>query len=152
MRPKVRNVLIAVAVILVLVFSAAYYEGVGPFQSNDFYYFHYAISINYNGSWNLVYWAENGTATPYTLTITQYLGSGPYNLTVIYNTMRTLNGSGNYERTITTYGVGYVENTFCAKATKLDSQTLPLTLAVAGKTNSTTLTNPMAVACVTFAV
>jgi len=156
MRSKVRNVLIVAVMILVLVFSAAYYEGVGPFQSNNANfttYFHYPISINYSGSWNLVYWAENGTATPYTVTIATYSpGSGPYNLTVIYNIMGNLNGSGNYERMMTTYGVGYVENTLCAKATELDSQSLPLTLTVVGRTNSATPSNPTAEVCVTFAV
>jgi hypothetical protein len=71
-----------------------------------------------------------------------------------YNFKGNLNGSGNYEARITTYGVGYVENTFCAKATKLDSQNLALTLTVLGRTNSTSTTtsNPSAKVCFVYAV
>ncbi|HEV2226154.1 MAG TPA: hypothetical protein VGR56_05040, partial [Nitrososphaerales archaeon] len=69
-----------------------------------------------------------------------------------YNFKGNLNGSGNYETRITTYGVGYVENTFCARATKLDSLNLALTLTVLGETNSTTSSSASAEACVTFAV
>lgn len=95
--------------------------------------FYWYISINYSGSWNLVYWGYNGTATN-------------------YNVKGSLNGSGNYQTTVVTYGVGYVENTLCAKATKLDSRNLALNLTVLGNTNSTTASNPSAEVCGTYAV
>jgi hypothetical protein len=100
--------------------------------------FYYPISINYSGSWNLVYWGTSGTATQ-------------------YNVRGNLNGSGNYETTIVTYGVGYVENTLCAKATKLDSQSnLTLTLTIGNgpdsSVNSTTASNPSAEVCATYGV
>lgn len=107
--------------------------------------FYYSISINYSGLWNLVYWGENGTTPLYNNnTIPGTLAH--------YNLKGNLNGSGNYETRITTYGVGYVENTFCAKATKLDSQNLALTLSVLGKANSTTKSDSSATVCVVYAV
>jgi len=107
--------------------------------------FYYPISINYSGSWNLVYWGENGTVPQNSSTI-------PGHPLWQYNVKGNLNSSGNYETTITTYGVGYVENMLCAKATKLGSQSLTLTLTVVGTTNSTTASNPSTEVCVTWAV
>jgi hypothetical protein len=94
--------------------------------------FTYPISINYSGSWNLVYRAQNGTITQ-------------------FNVNGNLNGSGDFKITIATYGVGHVENTLCAEATKLDSQSLPLTLTVLVETNSTTASDPSTEVCVTYA-
>jgi hypothetical protein len=101
---------------------------------------YYQISINYSGSWNLVYWGTNGTITPSNFTN--------------YNVKGNLNGSGNYETTIVTYTVGYGENTLCAKATRLDSQpTLTLTMLNSPHfTNNTTASNPSAEVCATFGV
>jgi hypothetical protein len=163
--PKVRNVLIAAIVTLLLVFSLAYYARIGPLRSNSesttsestqtsldttfTTYFHYPISINYSGSWNLVYWGENGTVPQNSSTIP---GRNPAYVPWQYNVKGNLTGSGNYRTAITTYGVGYVENMLCAKATKLDSQSLTLTLTVVGTTNSTTASNPSAEVCVTYGV
>ncbi len=152
MSPRVRNVLIAIILVLVLAFSVTYYTKIGPFRitstTSESYQtsldttfttnFYYPISINYSGSWNLVYWGTNGTVTQYNFTH--------------YNVKGNLTGSGNYETTITTYGVGYVENTLCAKATKLDSRNLTLALTVLTQTNSTTGSNPSAEVCATMAV
>jgi len=159
---KVRNVLIIAIVSLLLVTSLAYYSGIGPFRNNSesttsgnsqtslvttfITHFHYDIVINYSGSWNLEYWGQNGTLS----------GSGhtmPGRPLMQYNIMGRLNGSGDYRTTITTYGVGYVENTLCAEATKLDSRNgLTLTLVVVEQGNSTTSTDPSAEMCATFAV
>jgi hypothetical protein len=105
--------------------------------------FYFPISINYSGSWNLRYWGYNGTATQ-------------------PNVKGNLNGSGDYQTTIVTYGVGYVENTLCAEATKLDSLNLTLTLAMGGPPYrieggyhslvSTNATDPSAETCFTIAV
>lgn len=65
--------------------------------------------------------------------------------------MGDLNGSGDYKTTITTYGVGYVENVLCVKATRLGSQSLTLILTVVGTTNSTTASNPSAEVCSVYA-
>ena len=124
-------------VVAVLAVAAAWYligfNTTGSSIDNAFTtHFYYSISINYSGSWNLAYWGQNGTAAN--------------------NVKGNLTGSGNYETTIVTYGVGFVENHFCAQATKLDSQNLTLTLGVVGKTNSTTASNPSTKVCVTFAV
>jgi hypothetical protein len=107
--------------------------------------FYYPLSINYSGSWNLVYWGTNGTQNG-NATIP---GCG---CLAGYNFKGNLNGSGAYDRTVATFGVGYVENTFCAKATKLDSQSQKLTLTVVGKTNSTTVSDSSAEVCTVFAV
>jgi hypothetical protein len=142
MKGTIVAVLLVVAILVGA--GAGYFIGVNsaPSSFNTIsrgnYYFQYPISINYSGSWNLVYWGTNGTITPYNYTH--------------YNVSGNLNGSGNYERTVATYGVGYVENTFCAKATKLDSQSLILTLTVVDKSNSTNASNPSAEVCFTFAV
>jgi hypothetical protein len=105
---------------------------------------YYFVSINYTGSWNLVYWGQNGTYGSQEQTIP--------GTTYPYNTERNLNGSGNYQTTITAYIVGYSENTLCAKATKLDSQNLTLNLTVVDRTNSTTASNPSAEVCATYGV
>jgi len=105
--------------------------------------FYYPISINYSGSWNLVYWVENYGTSPTDIT-NQYLGN--------------ISGSGNYETTITFYVVGYVEKTLCANATKLDNSQENLTLSVlptgvsGENTNSTTISNPTAKVCASMAV
>jgi hypothetical protein len=96
--------------------------------------FYFTISINYGGPWNLVIWGKNAT--------------GQQNL----NFTRSLNGSGNYKTTVITELSGYAEDTVCTKATKLDSQSLALTLDVNGETNSTTAYNPAAKICQTWAV
>jgi len=107
--------------------------------------FDYYVSINYSGLWNLVYWGENGTVPQNSSIIP---GQPPWR----YNVKGNLTGSGNYMTTVVTYGVGYVENTLCAQATKLDSLNLTLTLTVVGSTNSTTASNPTAKVCATYAV
>jgi hypothetical protein len=165
--PKVRNVLITVIVTLLLVTSLVYYARIGPSRNNSesttiqclqtspdpttsessqtsldttfITHFYYNIVINYSGSWNLVYWGTNGTITPSNYTN--------------YNVKGNLCGTGNYEATIVTYGVGYVENTLCARATKLDSHNgLTLTLGLVERSNSTTASDPSAEVCATFAV
>ena len=156
--PKVRNGLIAGIVILVLVFSVAYYARLEPFRSNSTSstsetslntnitnHLYYSVSINYSGSWNLVYWGENGTVPQNSSTI-------PGQPQWQYNVKGDLNGSGNYEAKITTYGVGYGANALCAKATKLDSQNLTLTLTVLTQqlTSSTTPSNPSVEVCATY--
>jgi hypothetical protein len=148
-----RNGVVAVLLVIAILTGAGvgYFVGASfgsstPSLNTNFVTdFYYPISINYSGSWNLAYWGTNGTQNS--------------NITIPgcacptgYNFEGNLNGSGNYEKTVTTYGVGYVENTFCAKATRLGSQSLTLTLSVVGKTNSTTTSNPSAEVCVTFAV
>lgn len=102
------------------------------FDNTFTWHFPFTISVNYGGSWRLVYWGENGTATQ-------------------NNVEGSLSGSGNYETTMTLSGVGYIERTLCANATKLDSQNLILTLTVAVKSNSTTASNPSAEVCFTVA-
>jgi len=99
--------------------------------------FYYRISINYSGSWNLVYWGTNGTLTPSNFTD--------------YNVKGNLSGSGDYKTTIVTYGVGYVENTLCTKATRMSQQST-LTLTVLEQSNSTTASDPSAEVCVTYGV
>jgi hypothetical protein len=150
---NMRNGTIAALLVIAILAGAGagYFIGVnGALNTSSFNntfttYFHYPISINYSGSWNLVYWEENGSTTPNNNdtipgTLAHYTFKG------------NLNGAGNYESTITTYGVGYVENTFCANATELDSQSLALTLTVLGRTNSTTTSNPSTRVCVVYAV
>lgn len=136
-------------IILVLVISVAYYvkiaeisersesseTALGTTFTTNFYF---SISINYSGSWNLVYWGTNGTVSQYNYTN--------------YNVKGNLNGSGYYDTTIVTYGVGYVENTLCANAIKLDSQNLTLTLTVLTTANSTVASNPSVEACGTYGV
>jgi len=105
---------------------------------------YYPITINYSGSWNLSYWGQNGT---YGLKEKTIPGT-----TWQYDVKGNLNGSGNYVTTIVTYGVGYMEDTLCANATKLNSQSnLTLTLTVLGQSNSTTALNPSAEVCATYA-
>jgi hypothetical protein len=146
----------ALLVVAILVSAGAgYFIGVksapntSSFNTTFTTYFHYQISVNYSGPWNLVYWGENGTVPQNSSTIP---GRNPSYVPWQYNVKGNLTGSGNYETTITTYGVGYVENMLCAQATKLGSQNLTLTLAIVGKTNSTTDSKPSAEVCVTFAV
>jgi hypothetical protein len=101
-------------------------------------HFYYLISINYSGSWNLVYWVENFGTSPTNIT-NEYLGN--------------LNGSGNFQTTISFYVVGYVEKTLCANATELKSQNnLALTLTIFNTTNSTTPSNPTVEVCGTMGV
>jgi len=102
--------------------------------------FYYWIAVNYSGSWTLEYLSTNGTVT-----------FDVYNV-IQYNVRGYLNGSGNYETRITTYGVGYVENTLCAIATKLDSSQNNLTLTVLNMTNSTTTSDPKVEVCATYGV
>jgi len=95
--------------------------------------FYYPISVNYSGSWNLVYWVENGRQKS--------------------DVIGNLTGSGDYDTTITFYVVGYAEDTLCANATKLNSQNnLTLTLSVLGQTNSTTASDLTAEVCATMGV
>jgi len=54
--------------------------------------FYYSVSINYSGLWNLAYWSTNGTITPDNYTHCIVKGN--------------LNGSGDYEKTVVTHGVG----------------------------------------------
>jgi hypothetical protein len=97
--------------------------------------FFYPISVEYNGSWNLVYWIPNATG-------------------VLTSIRGNLNGSGSYDTTITFYVVGYVQEKLCANATKLDSQknNLTLTLTVLTLNESTTVSNPIAEVCATMGV
>ena len=92
--------------------------------------FYYSISINYTGSWKLVYSGQNGTQ--------DFQGNK--------------SGSGYFNTTIVTYGVGYVENKLCATAMKLDSQNITLTLRVVGQSSSTTPSDPSTTVCWTQAV
>jgi hypothetical protein len=96
-------------------------------------HFSYWIIINYSGSWNLVYWGQDGIVTQYNATN--------------YNVKGDLNGTGDYESQIITYGVGYVENTLCARATKLDSSQNNLTLEVLYGPKSTTAPFGTVTAC-----
>ena len=152
---KVRNLLIALIVILALLSSVAYYVRIGPFSylnsttsessqtsiDTTFTTFNnFGISINYSGSWRLVYWGHNGTVTQYNYTQ--------------YNVKGNLTGSGNHGITVVTYAVGYEENTLCANATKLDSQpniTLTLWVLTSQLTNSSTPSDPSAEVCATIA-
>ena len=174
--PKVRNILITVVVALLVVASLVYYGGIGPFHltmhegshtsldttfvtqtsldTNFVTHFYYNIAINYSGSWRLVYWAQNGTVTQQNskgnLTYGNKLTGHTW---MLYNVVGNQTGSGNHETTIVTYGVGYVENTLCAKATKLDTHNdLTLTLGLVEQGNSTTASNPSAEVCATFGV
>ena len=95
-----------------------------PQNTTDIFQFYFDVGINYNGSWNLVYWVEG---TNYTL--------------------GNLSGSGNFETQITFYA-GYGVWTLCANATKLNPQNnLTLTLGVLADSNSTTTSNPMVEVC-----
>ncbi len=93
--------------------------------------FYYPISINYSGSWRLTYWGQYGLVTRYNET----------------------QGSGNFETTVVTYGVGYVLNSLCAIATKLDSQNnLTLTLTVLTSSQNTTALVSSVQACGNYGV
>ena len=131
------GIIIAI-VILLLGLSISYYAKIGPFQSpltttgvlGD-----YPISVNYAGSWTLVYWEIN---------------YGPQN-NMINQTLGNLTGSGNYQTILTLSIVG--EKTVCANATRLDSQgSISLTLTVLTSTKSTTASDPTALACGSLAV
>ena len=115
--------------------------------------FYYWITINYNGSWRLVYWGWNGTLNGYiscAKSIPRFCLT-PYNPTQD-NVRGNLTGSGDYTFRIVTYGIGYVQNTLCANATKTDSLNLTLALTVLGTETNTTASNPTAVACGTYGV
>ncbi|MGI0079895.1 MAG: hypothetical protein ACRECH_09750 [Nitrososphaerales archaeon] len=100
-------------------------------------YYSFPIYVNYSGSWRLVYWGTNGTMTPDNYTN--------------YNVRGNLTGSGNYEKTIATYGVGYELNTLCANATKLGTENnLTLSLTVLVKNESTTAFNQSVEVCVSM--
>ncbi len=118
-------------------------------------YFTYWININYSGSWNLVYWGWSGTLNgSYSCASSiQRFCLMPYNPT-LDNVYGNLNGSGDYSHPVVTYGIGYVENNFCANATKLDSSqnNLMLTLTVLNSISNTTTSNPTASACGTYGV
>ena len=88
--------------------------------------FDYPISVNYSGSWNLVYSVEYG------------------------NISGNLNGSGNHEIWIKFNVTGYVQYTLCANAAKLDSSQDNLTLMVLTTTKSTTASSTEV--CSTMAV
>lgn len=90
---------------------------IGPFTTSNPYNetYYYPISIDYNGSWKLVYWGQNGSAMQY--------GS--------------LNGSGNFETTLFLLAPTPSQVTLCANATKLDSSQNNLTLKVLFHINST---------------
>jgi hypothetical protein len=79
-----------------------------------------SVSVNYSGSWHLTYRGYDGG-----------IYSPPNNVS------GTKNGTGFYQTTVTLYGIGYVERTLCATATKLDSSSLTLLLSVSGQTNTT---------------
>ncbi len=131
-------VVVSILILIVALSSLVAYLELSPISSESSQtfttYFHYSISINYSSSWNLVYWGHDGTGTQ-------------------INVRGNFNGSGNYETEVTTYGVGYVENTLCSNATKLDSQNnLTLTLTVITFTNSTNAYDPSVEVCATQAV
>jgi len=117
--------------------------------------FYYWITVNYRGSWNLVYWGWNGTL------IGQFSCANSiqrFCLTPYNSTQDSVHGnmtrSGNYTFLVVTYGVGYVQNTLCANATKLGDlkNNLTLTLTVLGTTNNATDSNPSTEACGTYGV
>jgi hypothetical protein len=92
-----------------------------------------SVLVSYDGPWNLTYWGENGTATQ-------------------SNFKTNVGGSGEIEFIITLSGVGYIERTLCANATRLDSEgNVQLTLTVVTRSNSTTASDPSAEVCATVA-
>jgi len=105
--------------------------------SNVGYALSFPISINYTGSWALVYWVKDYFGTPPTLEDV-VLGN--------------LTGSGDYQTTTTIYVQTPQGRTVCADATKLGASQESLMLSVLVSYNSTTASNPMAEACATLAV
>jgi hypothetical protein len=94
----------------------------------------FPFTINYTSSWNLVYWGVAGTVT-----LDNVTGND-------------LNGTGNYENTITLHGLDNATSELCAKATRLDPQdNLTLTIAVSAFANSTTAFSKSAEVCVSVA-
>lgn len=147
-----RKVLIVGIIIAVLVFSVPYYARLGPFQrtpstsqstaidttnrttisSASTWFYSFPITINCSGSWHLTYWGAAGG----TVTLDNVNGNN-------------LNGTGNYQNTITLHGLRGSESELCASATKLNSQNnLTLTLAVSAFTNSTSASNSPVKVCV----
>lgn len=112
-------------------------------------YFHYQVSVNYSGSWNLAYWGQNGTLSQNT---TVYCNEC-YGGTMQYNVHGNLTGSGYYQTEITTYRLGYAENVMCVEGAILNANAGTLTLTVAGKTvNATAPINPTIEVCITYGV
>lgn len=142
---RIRNVLIVGILILVLLFSIAYYAKIGPFQttltftsqnttySASSWSYSFSLDINYSGSWHLAYWGVSGTVS-----LDNVTGDN-------------LNGTGNYENTITLHGMENTMSELCASATKLSSDNVTLELAVSAFTNSTSTSNKSAEVCVQVA-
>jgi hypothetical protein len=104
------------------------------FTTNFFYH----IYINYSGPWTLEYLGTNGTITFDAYHVIQY------------NVKGYLNGSGDYETTVVTYGVGYVINTLCVTATKLDSQNNLTLIVLFPNRRSTTAPNASVEVCASY--
>ncbi len=111
-------------------------------------YFDFPVSVNYSGAWNLAYWGQNGTASQGY----QVYCNACYGGTTRYNVYGSLSGSGEYQMDVTTYGLGYVENTLCVEAAILGAATGNLTLTVLGEAGTATSLNPTAEVCATLAV
>ena len=126
--------LVAITVVLVAAGAGYFISTAGQHTESVGGSFYFSISINYSGLWNLVITGLNAT--------------GQQNL----NFTRSLNGSGDYQTTVITELRGFVEDTVCTKATKLDSQILALTLDVNSEVKSTTASNPSVEICQTWAV
>lgn len=119
----VRNIIIAIVVILVLLLSLAIYGRI-EMSAPPEYGYNIPVSINYSGSWKLVYW-----------------------VTPPEKVMGKMTGSGNYETTIAFMSSSVV--TLCANATKLvPRNNLTLTLSITGlESHNTSDTNPTAKVC-----
>jgi len=134
---KVLGILVAlIVIILTLALSITYQDRMGPalntsgvqsataFDTSFTWSYNLPLSVNYNGSWRLVYSGENGT--------------------IIQNEVtESLTSSGNYTTSVTVYGLGYFERELCVNATKLDPyQNAVLTLFAFGTNKSSISSNP----------
>lgn len=141
---KVRYGLAAGIIILILITFAAYYPKIdrsqsssttafqGTINNSSIWFYSFPIIINYSGSWHLTYWGAAGG----TVTLDNVNGNN-------------LDGTGNYQDTITLHGLRGSESELCASATKLNSQNnLNLTFAVSAFTNSTSASNSPVNVCI----
>lgn len=158
-----RNVLIAVILILIIVFSGAYYWKIGTSRStmkseSSQTSIHSSTSTTSLGS-------QTSFGTIFTIccdtTDTAQLSypiainyNGSWNLRYWIEDSRQnivlgdLNGSGSFSTTITFYVVGLAAETLCANATELNPQNnLTLILSVSGQSNSTNASIPTTEAC-----
>jgi hypothetical protein len=147
---RFRKGLVVGMVIAVVLFFLPYYAGLGLFQRSSTtsrsttinttatignastWSYSFQITINYSGSWHLTYWGAAGG----TVTLDNVNGNN-------------LNGTGNYQNTITLQGPHGSESELCAGASKtsLDNN-LKLILAVSAFTNSTSAPNSPVEVCV----